>query len=311
MALPYSITESTSKIGLYMEDMGKIRTYSAEWHLATKINMTSYHEEFERLKKAIDSVELKCYTAFISVKSDCFIQIDHLRSIFDEMNEYNMDWFMENKNHSRSRRGLINIVGSLMKSIFGTLDSEDAEIYLAKFIELENHNLLQMQFAEEQTTLIQSALNNMNQSIVLQTARIEKYFQIATEYMNDHIRVRSCLTDTIQYIFMSLFAFQTKQKLVIEAISLSQNNPNSPQLLPPKIFYDELKKILALISARNLDLPIQLNKNSMAMFYHISTAEAAFIDNQLIINFKIPLVHSMHCIQMNTPYTNQLVFLIA
>lgn len=291
MALPYDIEQLDSNTGLYIEEMGKIRTYHTEWHLITSIDLNMYHEDYFHLQNLIKQLRTKCSTTFAQIQRSCSIQVEHLEMVLSEINEYDTKWFM-NSTSTRSKRALINMIGSALKTLFGVLSDDDAQLYAEKFEELEYRHLLHLQITEEQTTFIKSAINQINESFSLQNDRIQRIINDLYSKNLDEPRLRGFLNEYVQYVFMSLYAFQNKQKLLIEAISLGQSEPSNPLLLPPKIFYKELRNILTSISARNLDLPMQLNPSALAMFYHISTAEAAFANGHLIISFKLPLVNT-------------------
>lgn len=290
--LPYSIIQSESKTGLYIEQLGKIRTYSTMWNLVTTVNLTSYYSDYNELNKLIIRLKNECADTFYNVRTECIFSVDHLRDVFSELNEYDLRWFINSTASTRPKRGLLNIVGSTLKTLFGVLDENDAQMYLDQFDLLYDHSEIQAKLALDQTTLVFSAINLMNQSFAEQNDKIQQIYKILYESDYEQKTLHSYLNEQVQYIFMSLLAFQNKQKMLIDAISLSENNPNNPHLLPPKIFFEELRKILTSISARNLDLPFQLKTNAMSMFYRISVAEATVINGQLVICFKMPLVHT-------------------
>jgi hypothetical protein len=98
----------------------------------------------------------------------------------------------------------------------------------------------------------------------------------------------------LNYIITLIIQFQNKQRLLIDSIALGQGDPNHPGLLPPEIFFNELSKIRSRITARDLDLPLPLDTNTLSMFYHISTAEARIVENQLIVSFTLPLVNTQN-----------------
>lgn len=203
-----------------------------------------------------------------------------------------MNWFVDVRQVKREKRALVNIVGTALRSLFGVLSEEDAEFFMSKIQELEATNSEQIRIMESQTSIIQSAINQINETNAVQNNIVENIVKVGN--IAFEVKQKTNLLYLIQSIFMSLYSFQSKQRLLIEAISVGQNNPNNPLLLAPRIFFNELQKIHSLISARNLDLPIGLSPDSLSMFYHISTAEATIFEGQLIICFKMPLVHTKY-----------------
>lgn len=82
------------------------------------------------------------------------------------------------------------------------------------------------------------------------------------------------------------------QKTYLNAISINQNNINNPNLIPPKLFYNELNKIQSHIAAMELDLPARVDFKNLALFYQLSRAESIIINDQLIIRFILPIVNT-------------------
>lgn len=117
----YVLDQTLSKTGLYIEQLGRIRTYSTEWRLTTYINLTTYQAEFEQLRTLIDKGTEECHESFKIVQSDCMVQIEHIKSIFNEINEYDMNWFVDVRQVKHQKRALVNIVGSALRSLFGVL----------------------------------------------------------------------------------------------------------------------------------------------------------------------------------------------
>lgn len=289
----FSTQEVLSESGIYFEQLGTVKTYHTNWKLITYINLTTYNDDYEIISNIIKDIPKFCQNLFYS--ASCQTKLNDIFQTLEDINEFHINWFIPKQNKiMRNKRGLINIIGNIQKTLFGVLSEEDAELYLTEFKRQQEHDKMQDVIIKKQTTLFQSALNMMNSSLSSQSEAIEillKRIMIMDgeySYLKNEIVMNEIFNDlTIQ-----LFKFQNKQKLLVEAISIGQENPNNPNLIPPKMFYNELKKIKNSITASNLDLPLALDENSIAMFYHISTAEARIIDNQLIISFTLPLINT-------------------
>lgn len=100
-----------------------------------------------------------------NLKLDCNKIFAHLFSIIKELEEYHSKWFVPNVIPTKVKRGLIDPIGSLSKFLFGTLTEEDAKVYNNQFEELQEHNQYQDMIINRQTSLIQSAVNMLNNSL--------------------------------------------------------------------------------------------------------------------------------------------------
>lgn len=273
--------------------MGKVRLYNTVWKLVTEVNLNRFHSDRAQLAKHLLTLQFQCNHTFIAAQHICKTEEIHLRHIFEEMNEFDLQYFAQKQNSTRRvRRGLVNMVGNAMKTLFGTLDETDALKYQEHFQELYQQSAMHTHIAEEQITFIKSAIDQFNQSFAQQREDLKYIIEVTENAWNDKTKVHVFLNEYVQYIFMSLTALQMKQKLIVDAITTSENNPNSASLLPPKVFYQELQNILKILSAKNLDLPVSLKEDSLAKLYQISKAEAAIVNGNLIICFYMPLVET-------------------
>lgn len=69
--------------------------------------------------------------------------------IMSDVEENQVRWFNQPK---RVKRGVLNIMGSISKALFGTLDDEDAKEYLARFEEFGQQNKIRDQISKKRIT---------------------------------------------------------------------------------------------------------------------------------------------------------------
>lgn len=303
-----NITMINSNTGLYIEELALIKTYHTEWNLVTYINLSTYVHDFQILKEMLSSADQICTNTIDKSKNlypdnwiatfinlDCKKIIFNLFSIIQDLDEYHSKWFMSNQNE-RSKRGLIDPIGSLSKFLFGTLAEEDAKNYNQQFQKLYDHNLKQDIIITRQTSLIQSAVNMLNNSLSSTNSSIIIIQNHITEVSKklftyiDFIIIKSLLNDLLNYLTLSIMKFSNNQKIFLSSISLGPNNMNNPTLIPPKLFFDQLKKIQSIISTQELDLPLPLTNSNLATFYQLSKAESRIYNNNLIVCFTLPLI---------------------
>lgn len=289
----FSTQEVSSESGIYFEQLGTVKTYHTSWKLITYVNLTTYNDDYNMINDIVKEIPRFCNN--LITPTTCKANLNNILQILEDINEYHINWFIPKENKfTRNKRGLLNIIGNIQKSLFGVLDENDALLYLEEFNRQREHDIIQDTIINKQTTLFQSVLNMMNSTLKNQGHTINNLLLRIVRLDGDYIRLKNqvIMNELFNDITIELLQFQNKQRLLVEAISVGQNNPNNPNLIPPKIFYNELRKIKNSITASNLDLPLALDQNSIAMFYHISTAEARIINNQLIISFTLPLINT-------------------
>lgn len=223
-----------------------------------------------------------------------------LNILLHEIQEYNVDHF--HSSHQRNKRGLLNVVGEIAKNLFGTLSETDSENFLTKFQTIYKENQLRDEITNKQTTLIQSSLNLIAESrndsetrdkqlqsqILTINNTLHKFQQNTYNFAYTHI-IKSQTQDMMTFIILLLISFQAKQKHFLEALSLGTKGANSPIIIPPEVFFKELSLIRTALSGQGIDLPISLTKDTLSLFYQITSPRSRLIHNQLIISLTIPL----------------------
>lgn len=288
--------------GLYVEELASLRTYYTEWKLVTYINLTVYNLEYIKLHSMISLVKEICISIDekmdndVHYKSGCNQTLMQINDLMLEIEEHHSKWFLP---HKISKRGIINPIGNLQRALFGTLDNTDAEFYLKEFEILHHNDNLQNSIIKNQTSLIQSTINMMGKLDSKINVTISHIEAVINRFIGKYESQTSTLSvlktnanELFIHVTLTIIQFMHNQKIYLNAISLNQNNGNNPNLIPPKLFYNELKKIHSQITAMELDLPLQIKQENLATFYQISLVESKIIKDQLIVSFTLPLVNT-------------------
>lgn len=301
----FEVREINSQAGLYFEEIGKMRLFHEDWRLVTYLNLTVYQEEYDHIKSMVDHMARACNELISdpikaeNIDVSCGPVFQQIKSMVAQMDEYNVKWFIGS---DRQKRALQNIVGSVSKALFGTLDETDARVYFDEFVRIKSENKIRDRIQKEHTSLIQSLTNLLQESeentqnqIKILTDKITE-IHLALEMIRVNfvqtwiLKVKTKIQDMTSFVILLIMEYQNKQKLFLEAISVGQKSPNSPTLIPPQMFLEELDKIRREVNTRDLDFPLVPRTDTLATFYLISTPEARIINNQLIISFTLPLV---------------------
>lgn len=303
-----------SDAGLYFEETGKVRLYHEEWKIITYINITEIQNSYDYISEIFNHIVNFCQNLptlsiydpkngmTYDIQEGCGNIINLVTAVMHEITQNNVNWW-ENSQTSRSKRGLINIIGSISKTLFGTLDEDDAKDYLARFNNLTEQGKFRDQILEKHTSLLQSTINYLKDDAKKRDEQIYELKQhthnIKKEMSEINLRqnkfevlsrIKNELQDIATYLSLLIMNYQAKQRQYLSAMSVGQKSPNSPTLIPPQLFLNELHRIRSTITARNLDIPIELTINNLPTLYSISTPETRILRNQMIISFTIPLV---------------------
>lgn len=200
---------------------------------------------------------------------------------------------------TRKRRGLVNGLGTIWKSITGNLDQEDAERYNQAIEQLStSQNNLKLMM-EEQISLTEEAITKFSstlQTIINNQFQLDTQLQQATEKMNQ-LEIKSDNTDnvlTIQMFLMQMISGTIAIKEILEtlvnAITFAKLNTVHPSIIESIDLLNELNKIASLESKPHL--PFDISHEKIYVYENIANVKSYYTPMQLVFIIEIPLTES-------------------
>lgn len=293
--------------GLLFEEIANIQLYHSEWAFVTYVNLTNLTVESENLERTVEKIQLLCN----SIKNEldlpiptayCEHAMPELYFLLDDIKEYSLKWFTTHESETRHpntfrylKRKKRNILSNISKRLFSSMSDDEAALYSAQINELRATNDEYFLLAKNQTTLFQEALkvlNNSMQSQSIQHLALQKQFE-DIEYLLNNASASEMLTgklnELMHYTTILANKLWEKQRHFYEMITTKSK---SFQLIPPKIFLNELLRVETLIRLQGLRLPLPLTVENLSKFYQITTAEGRIVENNLVVRFSVPLVQT-------------------
>ncbi|KAL3286700.1 hypothetical protein HHI36_001195, partial [Cryptolaemus montrouzieri] len=143
----------------------------------------------------------------------------------------------------RTKRGLINVGGKISKSLFGTLDSDDEELYKNYFTSIEKNENVLMRIREEIAMIVNKLKNKY----------IEKFHKLS-----DNLKLLQIVPSIQEIVQMRLLTFELKDiKNVLDEIKTAEimhNNQIRENIIKTRdiIFGTALESITWLAKRRLL-----------------------------------------------------------
>lgn len=295
------VTKLIGSPGLYFDKLLDLKFTNDYWNVITYIDLSHIQPHIENVEFLLDRVSKYCDSTLSSkVKDDCLNSLNALRTQHsNNIKKFSSISYLVNvKETKRSKRGLFDAGGSILKTFFGTLDSDDAN----KFTDAIN----KVQSDEKQLTVLMrdnihvikstiSTFNNtmskvkeneyrLNQNMVV----IEKTFEKLIN-TNDKLEIRSHLSLMLSSIESIVITLSFDIDDINNAILFSKINVLHPTVLSPMQLYKELELHVNCLP-KHSELPIRLSLHNINDLINICDIVCYYHDNKLIIIVKIPLV---------------------
>lgn len=255
----------------------------------------------DKIDYLFEQITLFCNSFTSSqIQTDCLNSLSALSSL----NKVNIrkfssiSYLITNNPNPRSKRGLFDIGGSLLKTFFGTLTSDDA----AKFTEAidkvqsdENHLTYLMR---DNIHIIKSTISSFNNTMCKVTenekrlAQNMESIQIAMGTINDSTNKLQVKTQ-IASLLNSLEAIITSVSFDIDdvnnAILFAKLNVLHPTVLSPHQLFSELDRHRNYLP-KHYELPVSLSLQNINELIDVSQLVCYYHANKVVIVVKIPLV---------------------
>lgn len=200
-------------------------------------------------------------------------------------------------NIKRQKRGLVNGLGSIIKTITGNLDSSDAERYDKAIEQLINNQKEIKTVVKDQISLTQSAIIKFNETIgkistnqkVMQS-RIMQLEQIMNEtaLTNVNMYELTIFNTIFTQLISAITSIQQILNTLENAVSFAKLNTLHPSIINPVDLLAELRIIDPFISHNKL--PFEIKEKNVILFEKIANVKGYVRGNEIIFIIEIPIV---------------------
>lgn len=292
-----NITQFSSNQSLYYDPIGRMHLIRDQWKIVSYYNMQPYWQGDKAvniftkyLEQTCDKVKeaSHCNMILLQVKHDCS-ELQHYNQLL--LNQH----FGE---RSRSRRGLINAVGSIANSLFGVLDQSFADKY-QQDIELVNSNEKHlMQLWKNQTSVVEAEYNVLKrteQAIQSQHKLINRHLNLITQTTNQLKKEYESMSIIQEFTLAAMATtnmirnLKQIQDTLIDTLTDIYHGKINLHLLTPKQLNDELQIVSSHIS-KELTLPVDNIQSNLYKIYQLLKVKARMSRDYVIFEISLPLV---------------------
>lgn len=301
--------------GLLPLKIGNAQTVIDHWSFVQIYDISNVIEEFSTLQNY--------YLRFKNALENSTHDPHYAREFY---NSYHLVDTLENKiliqihqlnplNNKRNKRGLIDGLGSIIKSITGNLDQADAEKYDQAINTLSNSQIKIKTLMKEQITLLQTSIQKFRNTtetlahnqltLVSRIMQLEQVFQ-TTKLMNMetyHYFLTQMIISQITTAFQIIYDIFERIEV---AITFSKLNTFHNSIIEP---VDLLSEILSVTNQLNENkFPFVPNLENILLFEKIIEIKSYSKGNQIVFILEIPVVESdnynyYHLYSLPTPFS--------
>ena len=218
--------------------------------------------------------------------------------LFTQIEQHITQLFPEtiSKNYRRTKRGLINFLGSTVKAITGNLDSEDGQRYETLISQIQTQQDKQKILLDEQISLTTTAIEKFNESIARLTINQQIFKKKITEIESIINRTISTKIEIypllhLHTVFLQMITISQEILRILEeietAISFAKLNTLHNSIIDPKDLLNELKIVENKLDKKSL--AYEANEANLLTYERIIQIKAYQKDLHITFIFEIPL----------------------
>jgi len=277
---------------IYLETLSKIKLYHEQWKIVIGYNLVDLQFNYELLKKTYDELFKKChkvneYNWTCSSEKRIAKRIDQFDEVADELeNTLYLAGLSKKKLKVRSRRGLLDFVGEISKTLFGTLAESDASYYNSELDKLYADQKKVIQYVKNYTSIIFRTLDNDKDIAVTHNiiTRINNQFNLlknVSQINEMNIWINEKLLDLDKELQKLTYKIRKTEELIING----KHGTIRPYILTPKELFNILRE-----NRHINNFPVPLDEIHYTTLIDISEISIVLIEKKLIIQLLIPLV---------------------
>lgn len=220
--------------------------------------------------------------------------------------------------HKIEKRGLFNAVGTIFKTLIGTLDSNDAQFYDDSINKINANELELTHLLKSQIQVVQSTIQNFNKTIssvdknrrtLIKNLDLLKAYAENNNVDIENLNLISRMEQHIQLLQIMISQSENEISTLINAILFIKQGSLHPSIISSSQLVKELSKTLHFLPS-NVNYPSNLDESHIHEILNIVTLQAYFTNTKLICIINIPLVDDTefnlyHLIPLPVSYENQ------
>jgi hypothetical protein len=259
------ITSIESQAGLYFDEVGNIFFYPTQWKIISYVDLKPTHRLWKQVKTHQVQIANYCkrvQNATWYQLTECSSFTPYIRTktkYIEQLEDVITDYLASNP--ERTKRGLLDVGGDILKFLFGTLAQSDAQKYAQHIQELENEQQSFLKIFQEQMIVLKSVISSFNltmQKVHKNEKILNENLQRLNQLVVDEInKIQSELdsvlitNENIRHIQRGMSECQHTFEILVDAFLHAQDGIIQPQLMTTA----KVKDMMELSLVDGLELP--------------------------------------------------------
>lgn len=286
----------TAASGIFFDYAGKLKIKSGHLNVIMALDISHFKSHIDNINSTIKFAKNMCNHTLKLMECNNVFEPLEIRQDDIEKQFLSISHLLNPK----SKRSWFGGIGSVMKTIFGTLNEDDAVNYNNAINSLLNNEKKLMSLTKQNILVTNSVISNYNNTINKinsnQNKLNEAIFNLTYSInnitsRNNDMQTQLNINSIINCLDISLMTLSFQLDDIINSILFSSQNILHPALITPLQLYRELLDNHRHIP-NSLELPTKLDLSSIHIITNVSSIVCFFMNNKINFVLRIPLVYN-------------------
>lgn len=281
-----------------MEALGEAYIYQQHWTIVTRLENRNWKETIEFVKTCEETMTKLCIAKEnFTGDGSCHHWEKDIEFLIHQIQERKeeLEFFFNEHQATRRRRGWINAGGWVLNKVFGTMDADDAEEIYNRLKNLEINEEKQIDLMKKQLTLIKSNFEELTKPIqeiereqnqmAARVNDLEIFIEQNSYNLSKSIKdneFQNRINEIVTMILMRLNLIVQSQTNLFTVINSITQNKLHPLILKPSDIASISNRIHGYLENENPTLNYRSIKQVIKL-------ESYPVENALLIKIQIPL----------------------
>lgn len=296
----YTISAINKSSGLFYEHVKNIKLFNSQWNLVTYTDLFHINKKLTFITNSYKVTKTLCQQKMFISSTSCKTSLIIVDKLIPNLlqKENTLKTLMS---HNRVKRGWFNLVGSTFKTVFGTLDQNDAEYYNKAIDNVNENEKNLVNLLKQQVQVVQTTITNFNHTIN-DLNKNREFFSLNFEHLTNFttslnkkfidLETQQILDEHFNLLTLLISELKNEYTNLIDTILFAKSNIVHPIVITPSQLIQELSKTLYYLkSSTTYPLPLDIH-NAYKLLdianikYHLSQERICFV-------ISIPIVDSL------------------
>lgn len=280
--------------GIFFRDIANARYYNHNWVIFTKMPVVSYRDDIDRISEYKNNMETLCSEMEVqNMGRMCSQILNEIKTLIENLEELEEEIDHKLEPKARKRRSFFDGVGSLAKSLFGTMDAEDETQIKEKLDVLKAQGKENFDLIKHQVTVVKSLFDSLNQTLIqMERDNISsKLNELSLDISKNsktlgEMKVELGLLEMSSIVTMEIIRVERAQENFISAVTALQLGKIHPKILKRDQIMQIYQRAGNSIGIKNL-----FKRYSMVM--QMVYVESVIEENEIFIKIVMPIVEDL------------------